>query len=168
MTDQQIQDLFYLVHDKSHIMRPGTVSSSARDLIEDLREPQTTTLYRGLPKEDVARLELMFERGDMFQTWDSCLSFSELKRVANRFSEAYGTKAVARIYFNHRKQLPEGLNVFGSLEKFVNKDDESEMDMLKLASIEKEWIFCQPRVIPVSRKMATDGTMVFTVSLVTL
>ncbi len=55
MTDQQIQDLFYLVHDKSHIMRPGTVSPAVRDLVQELREPQTTTLYRGLPKEDVAR-----------------------------------------------------------------------------------------------------------------
>ncbi len=168
MTDQQIQDLFYLVHDKSHIMRPGTVSPAIRGLVQELREPQMTTLYRGLPKEDVARLEMMFERGDMFQTWDSCLSFSELKHVAKQFSKSYGTRAVARICYKHRNGLPEGLNVFGSLEKFVNKDDESEMDMLDLASMEKEWIFCQPRVFPVSRKMTTDGTMVFTVSLITL
>ncbi|QIQ61928.1 hypothetical protein bering_62 [Salmonella phage bering] len=168
MTDQQIQNLFYLVHDKSHVMRPGTVSPTIRDLVKDLRVPQTTSLYRGLPREDVARLESMLERGDMFQTWDSCLSFSEFKHVAKKFARAYGTNAVLRVCFNHRKQLPEGLNVFGSLDKFVNKQDESEMDMLVLASIEKEWIFCQPRVMPVSRKIQVDGTTVFTVSLVTL
>lgn len=168
MKEDDIQNLFYLVHDKSHIMRPGSVTPAIQSLVESSREPQKNTLYRGMCKEDVALLGSMFDQGVMFKTWPSCLSFSESKRIAAKFAKSYGTNSVLRICSNRTKRLPEGLNVYGSLEKVINRQDESEMDILEMASEEKEWIFCQPRVIPVSRKVRADGMVLYTVSLVTL
>lgn len=168
MTDQQIQDLFYLVHDKSHIMQPGTVSPVIDALVKSFRTPQSVTLYRGLCKEDVAFLDDMISKGTMFSTWSGCLSFSETKGVARRFARAYKTNSIMRVVCHRVKQPPEGLDVHGSLSRFVNREDESEMDMLALTQQEKEWIFTRPRVIPITRKVEKDGLVVYSVSLVTL
>lgn len=170
MTDQQIQDLFYLVHDKSHIMQPGTVSPEAADLINALRTRQAVTLWRGLCKEDVVFLDSMSNARDAFRTWPCALSMTESKSYAKRFSHVYKTMALLRVLCHRTKttERPLGLNVVEALAANIDVNDEGEVDMLALARIEQEWIFNRPRVIPVSRTVNKDGYVVYTVSLVTL
>ncbi|QIO03067.1 RNA polymerase ADP-ribosylase [Salmonella phage barely] len=170
MTDQQIQDLFYLVHDKSHIMQPGTVSPEVADLINALRTRQTVTLWRGLCKEDVVFLDSMFNARDAFRTWSCALSMTESKSYAKKFSHGYKTKALLRVLCHRTKttERPLGLNVVEALVANINTKDEGEVDMLALARIEQEWIFNRPRVAPVSHIVNKDGYSVYTVNLITL
>ncbi|ECB2088340.1 hypothetical protein EVH07_12570 [Salmonella enterica subsp. enterica serovar Newport] len=171
MTDQQIQTLFYLVHDKSHILQPGTVSPEVTDLINAHRTPQTVTLWRGLCHHDVVLLDdMFFHSHSMFKTWPSALSMTESKPYAKRFSHAYKTKALLRVLCHRIKttERPLGLNVVESLSANIDNKDEGEVDMLELARIEQEWIFSRPRVAPVSHIVSKDGYSVYTVNLITL
>lgn len=168
MTDQQIQNLFYLVHEKSHIMKPGTVSPVVADLVDTCRHTVLVTLYRGISKEDKAFLDDIIARGDMFRTWPCCLSFSEDKNVARSFASGYGTKAIMRVFSANSDHPPKGLNVCGQLAEHVNRHDESEMDMLRAAREEKEWIFNQPRVMITKHKTEKDGLEVYNVTMITL
>lgn len=164
MTDQDLQNLFYLVHDKSHIMPPGIVSPVVDDLVKKFRAPIEASVYRGLCAEDVVLLNKMIAEGTMFLTWPCCLSFSESKPMARSFARSYGTNAVMRVTAT-RRSPPEGLNVHGILCKHANED---ESDMVAAALEEKEWIFSRPRVLPISRKVDKDGFVVYNVNLITL
>ena len=171
MTDQQIQTLFYLVHDKSHILQPGTVSPEVADLINALRTPQTVTLWRGLCHHDVVLLDdMFFHTRSAFRTWPSALSMTESKSYAKKFSHGYKTKALLRVLCHRTKttERPLGLNVVEALAANINTKDEGEVDMLALARIEQEWIFNRPRVAPVSHIVNKDGYSVYTVNLITL
>lgn len=167
MTDLEVQNLFSLVHDKGHVLVPGSVTPSIDQLIKNHRTPQTKTLYRGLCKEDVAVLDSMFNEAVMFSTWSGCLSFTELHSYAIHFSHQYHTKAILCVA-QHTKYQPLGLDVVSCLRREIRKDDEAEADMLVLAEKEREWIFAQPRILPRSRKIDAAGYVVYSVSLVTL
>lgn len=168
MNDQNIQDLFYLVHDKSHIIKPGTVSPEVESLIKTFRTPQTKTLYRGLCNQDVEFLDSMVTEGAAFKTFPGCLSFSEDGVIALKFAAGYKTDAILRVDCHEVENPPLGLDVCGALSKYVNRNDSGEMEMLELAQEESEWIFVRPRIFAFTKKKYPGGLTAYNAEIVTL
>lgn len=167
MTNDQIQNLFYLIHDKSHILPPGKTGRSG----DILFTPDTLTclgvaLYRGLAEEDVSFLEAMLSERAMFSTYPGYLSFSENLRVAKSFARGYKTRNLLQI-IKPRTKAPEGINIPSLLEPEINQADPEEIFILKSAEQEREWIFRKPRII-IKRVDLRDGYRIWKATLVTL
>jgi len=167
MTNEQVQNLFYLIHDKSHILPPGKTGHNGDILFtpDTLARPEVA-LYRGLSEEDVSFLEGMVTDRAMFSTYPGYLSFSENFHVAKSFARGYKTRNLLHI-IKPRLEAPEGINVPVLLEPHINHNDEEEIFMLKSAKQEREWIFRKPRVV-IKRVDTRDGYRIWKATLVTV
>ena len=88
------EDLYYLLHDKEHVVKPG---QKIKALERKLSKPDKclVSLYRGIDKYNYEQLSHLVI-GDKF-TLKSYWSASEYKSVANSFSKRYRTDKVVEI-----------------------------------------------------------------------
>lgn len=136
------QDLYFLLHDKQHVAKPGQ-RIAALDAMLVTPHVSSVPLYRGLHCLEVKRLAAA-QVGDIV-SFDTYVSLSENRGIAEAFADSYGTSRVIEIEPRAAGFALWYWGVRGLMDlKMMDPDDyqSSDGDFLSQKYLEEsEWIF---------------------------